>query len=318
MGKMRRLACFFLLILFYTCQVSAQRIGYNDAVNRYILKYKDIAIKEMKDYRIPASITLAQGILESDAGRSVLAVEANNHFGIKCHKGWSGMTFYQDDDTKDECFRKYNDPVDSYRDHSSFLTQRDRYKGLFDLEITDYKGWATGLKSAGYATNPAYAGMLIRTIETFTLDRFDRDQPVLVTGDSLDDLENPAKQLWLRRLVLAGKGGGNRNIFENNRLRMIVARKDDDVYVISRDLNIPVGRLLKYNELPYATALRPGQIVYLEHKRRKGAAGYHKVMRGDDLYAVSQLYGVKLKLLYKRNDLQPGVEPKEGVILRLR
>ena len=124
-------------------------------------------------YRIPASITLAQGIYESNAGKSRLATEANNHFGIKCHKEWTGKTFIQDDETKNECFRKYDNPEESFRDHSYFLTQRDRYKDLFKLDITDYKGWASGLKEAGYATNPQYPEKLINTIETFSLNKFD-------------------------------------------------------------------------------------------------------------------------------------------------
>jgi len=298
--------------------VLAQQGDYNAAVERYIQQYKDIAIREMLDYHIPASITLAQGILESNAGRSTLAVEAKNHFGIKCHKEWTGMTFYQDDDIKNECFRKYDDPFGSFRDHSSFLTLRERYRSLFNLDLSDYKGWANGLKSAGYATNPSYAQMLIKTIETFNLTRFDRVEPPVLSRDSTYDLENPEKQLWLRRFRLTGKGGGDRNIFENNRLRMIIARQDDNLYLIARDLDVPVPKLLKYNELPYTTALKPGQIVYLEHKRRRAVTGYHIVQVDETLYSVSQLYGVKLKMLYKRNDLRQGVEPKTGTILRLR
>jgi Mannosyl-glycoprotein endo-beta-N-acetylglucosaminidase/LysM domain len=306
------------IILFFAGQVFAQQDDYNAIVNKYIRQYKEIAVKEMMVYRVPASITLAQGILESNAGCSDLAVKANNHFGIKCHKEWTGKTFYKDDDAKDECFRKYDSPVESFRDHSWFLTQRDRYKSLFDLDVTDYKGWATGLKKAGYATNPEYAQKLIKTIETFGLYKFDNADFATTFGDTLKTMSAPEKQAWLRKFVVVTKGGGNRDIFENNRLQMIIARPDDNLYTIARDFKTTVSDLLTYNDLKKATDLKAGQIVYLEHKRRKGAAENHKVQPGESLYSISQLYGIKLKLLYKRNDLREGVEPKKGTILRLR
>ena len=307
-----------LIIPFFTSQIFAQQTDYNAIVNHYVQQYKDIAIKEMMVYRVPASITLAQGILESNAGRSDLAVEANNHFGIKCHKEWTGKTYYKDDDEKSECFRKYNNPIESFRDHSWFLTQRDRYKILFDLDVTDYKGWATGLKSAGYATNPEYAQKLITTIETFELSRFDNADFATAFGDSLKNMNIPEKQAWLRKFVVVTKGADNRDIYQNNRLEMIIAKQDDNLYSIARDFNTTVSNLLKYNDLTKAIDLKAGQIVYLEHKRRKGAAEKHKVQAGESLYSISQLYGIKLKMLYKRNDLREGVEPKKGIILRLR
>jgi hypothetical protein len=314
----RRFFGFIGCLIVISGQVVAQQVDYNSLVNRYIQTYKDIAIKEMMVYRVPASITLAQGILESNVGRSKLATQANNHFGIKCHKEWFGKTFYQDDDMPNECFRKYDNAIESFRDHSYFLTQRDRYKGLFELDVNDYKGWANGLQSAGYATNPRYAEKLIQTIENFSLFRFDNANFATAFGDSLMDLDNPAKQAWLRRFIVIQKGPNNRNIFENNRLQMTIARKDDNVYILARDFDISVTHLLSYNDLHYATALRPGQIVYLESKRRKGAAAKHLVERGETLYTISQLYGIKLKMLYKRNDLQEGVEPAAGMVLELR
>ncbi len=305
-------------MVFFAGQAISQQTDYNTQVQSYIQKYRDIAVKEMMVYRVPASITLAQGILESNVGRSNLASQANNHFGIKCHKEWFGKTYYQDDDLPNECFRKYDNPIESFRDHSYFLTQRDRYKGLFDLDVTDYRGWANGLQSAGYATNPKYAEKLIQTIETFTLYKFDNANFMTAFGDLMDDLDNPAKQAWLRKFIVIKKGPNNRNIFENNRLQMTIARKEDNVYLLARDFDISVDHLLSYNDLPYATALRPGQIVYLESKRRKGAAENHLVQKGETLYTISQLYGIKLKLLYKRNDLREGVEPAAGMVLSLR
>ena len=170
--SMRRLIIIislFLFILNYTCR-SQEKV----TVAEYIDLYTDLAIKEMKNYHIPASITLAQGILESENGNSPLAIEANNHFGIKCHQEWTGKTYNHDDDIKNECFRKYTKAEDSFRDHSEFLTTRDRYKPLFDLDITDYKGWAYGLKQAGYATNPRYPEILIRIIEENGLAELDK------------------------------------------------------------------------------------------------------------------------------------------------
>ncbi|MEI7500072.1 MAG: glucosaminidase domain-containing protein [Bacteroidota bacterium] len=314
----RKFTGLFSCLVFFAGQISAQQNDYNILVNGYIQKYKDIAVKEMMVYRVPASITLAQGILESNVGRSQLATQANNHFGIKCHKEWSGKTFYQADDLPNECFRKYDNPIESFRDHSYFLTQRDRYKGLFNLDVSDYKGWAKGLQSAGYATNPSYAVKLIQTIETFSLFRFDNANFITVFGDILEDLDNPEKQEWLRKFIVVKKGPNNRNIFENNRLRMIISRKDDNLYIIARDFDISVNHLLSYNDLHIATALKPGQIVYLESKRRKGAAESHIVQKGETLYTISQLYGIRLKMIYKRNDLSEGVEPAKGMVLKLR
>ncbi len=317
MGKMKQF-CSLLLLLIFASQGSGQQADNTAAVNRYILQYKDVAVREMMEYHIPASITLAQGILESNAGRSPLAVEANNHFGIKCHKEWTGKKFYKDDDAKSECFRKYDNPLESFHDHSWFLKSRDRYKGLFSLDISDYKGWANGLKAAGYATNPSYSQILIKTIVTYSLDRYDKVVIAEAAGESVDDLENPGKQEWLRRFKLLSNGPANRNIFQNNNLKMIIARQDDNLYVIARDFNTSVGKLLAYNDLPFATAFKPGQIVYLEHKRRKAAVKNHKVQMDESLYSISQLYGVKLRLLYKKNHLDKGSEPKKGTILRLR
>ena len=308
----------FLFVAIFANQTGAQQADYNAIVRKYIQQYKGIAVNEMKVYRIPASITLAQGILESNAGRSELAVEANNHFGIKCHKEWTGKTYYKDDETKHECFRKYDDPLESFRDHSMFLTRRERYNNLFKLDMTDYKGWANGLKSAGYATNPAYAQLLIKTIETYLLNQFDERVPAVSSCDSLVNRESPENQSGFRRFVNTGIGPDQRKIYENNRLRLIIARKEDNLYAIAGDFNIPVGKLLKYNDLPDPVSLKPGQIIYLEHKRRKGSAVFHKVQDGESLYSISQLYGVKLKLIYKRNNLRLGAEPEKGTILRLR
>ena len=298
---------------------SGQRADYPAQVRNYISTYSDIAIKEMLVYRIPASITMAQGIIESSAGQSKLATEANNHFGIKCHKDWAGKTYYMDDDQANECFRKYVNPEESFRDHSYFLTQRDRYKKLFELDVTDYKGWAYGLKSAGYATNPSYAEMLIRTIEQYNLARLDIasfpgafSQRQGVTEDDFSDLN------WIQRFMVVGQGPGNRKLFSNNDLLLTISRKGDSMESIGRDFDISSKSLMRYNDLSGVTRLEPGQIIYLEPKRRRGAATAHILKKGESLYHISQLYGVKLKMIYKRNTIEEGGAIPEGKVLLLR
>ena len=174
---MKKLLLFFILIFLSSCSsfrpLSESNLSVDDQINLYIKKYAPAATKNMRFYKIPASITLAQGILESGHGQSTLAKKANNHFGIKCHKGWKGKSILHDDDAKDECFRSYKNPLRSYKDHSLFLVERDRYSSLFKLNRKDYKSWAIGLKAAGYATDPKYAEKLISLIERFKLNRFD-------------------------------------------------------------------------------------------------------------------------------------------------
>lgn len=174
---MKKLLLFLIFIFLSSCSsfrpLSESNLSVDDQINLYIKKYAPAATKNMRFYKIPASITLAQGILESGHGQSTLATKANNHFGIKCHKGWKGKSILHDDDAKDECFRSYKNPLRSYKDHSLFLVERDRYSSLFKLNRKDYKSWAIGLKAAGYATDPKYAEKLISLIERFKLNRFD-------------------------------------------------------------------------------------------------------------------------------------------------
>ena len=174
---MKKFFLLFILISFSSCsalkKASVGEKSVEDKIKLYIKKFAPAAVKNMRFYKIPASITLAQGVLESGHGESTLAKKANNHFGIKCHKGWKGRSIRHDDDEENECFRSYKNPLKSYRDHSLFLVDRDRYSGLFELKRKDYKGWAKGLKTAGYATDPKYAEKLISLIERFNLTRFD-------------------------------------------------------------------------------------------------------------------------------------------------
>ena len=315
-----RVKVFLVILLAVFClpQVLAQRQAYDNAVSDYIDRFQKVAIREMELYRIPASITLAQGIIESDAGRSDLAREANNHFGIKCHQGWTGMTFHKDDDTRQECFRKYGTAWESYRDHSLFLTGRDRYRALFNLDPTDYRGWANGLKAAGYATNPAYPQMLVRTIETYSLHLYDQSDRIPAIVSVADTVAHPSPGSWIGNLLATGVTGGQRIVYENNRLKLVLAREDDNIYLISRDVGVPVDKLLLYNDLVKSTALQPGQAVYLEKKRRKGTVDSHTVTTGEMLSDLSQRYGVRLKVLARRNGLEPGETLQAGTVLSIR
>ena len=310
------------LILILTCLTGTsfgQQSEYDAAVIKYIMTYSPIAVKEMQLYKIPASITLAQGIFESNAGRSKLAVEANNHFGIKCHKEWRGDKFYQDDETKNECFRKYNDPEESYRDHSWFLSQRDRYKSLFSLDITDYKGWAYSLKIAGYATNPKYPERLIKTIENYQLFRFDDPGYLAVFIDSLSvkkDTSSPKPDTVFPEVLY--EGPQKHTIYTINNLQLTMALKGDSWKKLSRLFHIREGRLYKFNDLKKGAGLVAGQLVYLEKKRNKGPVSWIIIKQGETMYTISQRNGIRLKKLYKLNDMRPGTPVRAGQKLLLR
>jgi len=296
-----------------------QQTEYDAAVIKYIVTYGQIAVREMQLYRIPASITLAQGIFESNAGRSRLATEANNHFGIKCHKEWDGERFYQDDDIKNECFRKYKDPEESFRDHSWFLSQRDRYKSLFSLDIRDYKGWAFGLKVAGYATNPKYPELLIKTIEKYELFKFDDPDYIAIFTNSVTTPKDTALSKPNTPLAqILSVGPEKHTIFTINNLKLTMALKGDSWSEISRIFGIRERKLYKFNDLKKGARIVQGQLIYLEKKRKKGAASWHLVTKGETMYTISQINGIQLKKLYKLNDMKPGTPLKPGKKLLLR
>ena len=289
----------------------------------YIEKYKDVAIKKMKEYHIPASITLAQGILESGSGNSRLARKANNHFGIKCHKDWHGKKFYMDDDEKHECFRKYKNPAESFRDHSRFLTQRGRYSFLFDYDIIDYKSWAYGLKKAGYATNPKYPKLLIGIIERYDLYQYDKGgkkgkrrketpvEPETEIAGAFPDLSH------LKPVSVSSSG---RDIFENNGVPFVIAKAGDTYTSIAKDFDIYSWQLYKYNETPKSHKVQAGEPVYLEKKKKKAEKKYktHIVKQGESLWYISQLYGIRMKHLMKINGLVIEHNVRVGTKLKVR
>ena len=271
-------------------------------VKDYIKQYRELAISEMHRYSIPASITLAQGILESGSGTSTLAIDANNHFGIKCHVDWLGPSIFHDDDEKNECFRKYNDISDSFRDHSLFLVERERYAFLFKLKKTDYKGWAKGLQRAGYATSKTYSKKLINIINEYNLSQYDKKKL------------NKKDQI---KLNLEKNGGVVEKIYEKNYTKYILAKEGDWYDDISETTGIWLWELLKYNEVEKDRELFEGEKVYLQPKRRKGTKPFHVVAEGETMYSIAQLYGIKLKHLYKKNRMSFGSEPYVGQKLSL-
>lgn len=268
----------------------------------YIKKFKDLAIQEMHLYQIPASITLAQGILESGSGTSALAVESNNHFGIKCHVKWNGLKTYHDDDEKKECFRKYDSPFESFRDHSLFLAERKRYSFLFELRKTDYKGWAKGLQQAGYATSKTYSKKLIELVKNYSLDQYDTKKPKKKTKFKKDNYTVKPSL----------------NISEQNFIKYVVVQDGQSLNDIAEKYDVWLWEILKYNECNSDRVLSSGEKIYLQPKRKKGAQNYHVVIGGDSMYTISQLYGIKLKNLYKLNRMSLGSEPYVGQKLNLR
>ncbi len=282
----------------------------------YIERYKRIAIKNMEKYGVPASITMAQGILESGDGNSTLAVKGNNHFGIKCHRTWTGQRIYHDDDAKGECFRKYRSPEHSFQDHSEFLRGGRRYAFLFDLEPTDYKGWARGLRQAGYATDPRYAESLIRIIEENSLYLLDRGVDIKVVSPTkgmgqLADAENFRIDIYSQR-----------EIFTRNRIKYIKVKQGDTYQSLTRELEMMPWELARYNEIERNATLTPGQELYIQPKRRRAEVNHshHVAEAGETMYGISQMYGIRLSSLYRLNRMDTDQEVEEGqkVFLRRR
>jgi hypothetical protein len=261
---------------------------------RYIDTYKTIAIREMQRYKIPASITLAQGILESGDGQSTLATKANNHFGIKCHQDWTGPKVYHDDDKKDECFRKYKHAEESFEDHSKFLTERSRYAALFKLDRTDYKGWAEGLQKAGYATSKSYAKTLIRIIEENQLHQF--------------DLEGLAGELLPEERILTLPNGA----------KYIELNAGETLEDVAKLYKRSVKKILKYNDWSWDVTVMEGQRIYIRPKKFRGSDKARKVAANENMHSIAQDEGIKLRCLYWRNRKPVGWQPHTGDYLRLR
>ena len=270
-------------------------IGQNTTRKQYIEQYSQDAITQMHKYDIPASITLAQGILESSNGNSKLAVKGNNHFGIKCHN-WEGKKIYEDDDKKNECFRKYDNALASFEDHSLFLKKYNRYAFLFDYKITDYKSWAKGLKTAGYATNKKYAELLIKLIEENQLYELDK------VKETQSMIAESSRSVYLHP----------------NRIKYIISKDGETLLEIAKDFDMRLWQLYKYNDIEKDYELTKGEKIFIQPKKNKGKVEIHITKEGENLRTVSQLYGVKLKKLQKRNKHLSSYKIKSGYEIKLR
>jgi LysM repeat protein len=321
-----------LLSFLFSCKTYRPLVSTTipvQSVQDYVNLYKDLAVSEMKRTGIPASITLAQGIIESDCGHSSLAREANNHFGIKCHDDWTGPTVRHNDNKRNECFRKYRKPEESFYDHSDFLKSGSRYNFLFSYSSSDYKAWAHGLKKAGYATNPDYANMLIRSIEENNLWHFDREYTS--SNQSLqisDTLKKPAlasSPVSTKKEISFSHGNGAvmaraPRVMENNRIQYIIVKDGDTRETLENEYSLLKWELARYNELKNGFQLTPGQILYLQPKRDKAEPGkdFYIAVEGDTMYLISQRFGIKLKRLYEMNRMDDGTEPEAGKKIFLR
>ncbi len=316
---MKKIVFAILSFLAYSI-TQAQTIS----VAEYIATYKDIAISEMKRSGIPASITLAQGMLETENGNSDLVQRSSNHFGIKCKNTWTGASVFHDDDAQGECFRKYENAIDSYKDHSDFLRNSSRYAFLFDLDPTDYKGWAYGLKKAGYATNPKYPVILIRNIEENNLQQYDRmvnNEGNVTITDRKNVVEEmkPAENVSLNQMgkvfnlesIKAGK-----TLF--NGLKAVFVPKGISLLAIATEFDISLSKLMEYNDLKTDGLLKEEQWIFLERKLKQGNRDFYITEAVESLYGISQTNAIQLESLVQFNNLRADDILKRGTKIRLR
>lgn len=342
-----------ILGIIITSKFSAQAWKTDD---QYIQKFAQYAVEEMEKYKIPASITLAQGLLETGGGQSRLAQEGNNHFGIKCKEDWTGKTMKHTDDAPNECFRVYNDPKQSYEDHSVFLATRKFYVNLFKLDPKDYKAWAHGLKKAGYATNPKYASILISKIEKYKLYEFDNTTskevlyavlklyPELKDDSSFMAKLNPKNQKVERVAVEAGRSVSyspppapaktlpkkekikskydivNSILVKNHPnggKKFLVVPEDLELSLICKKFGVSENKIMKWNELS-GTQLKKNEILFLEGKNSEGNVETYTIGEGENMHDIAQKFGVKLDKLYAKNRMQEGQQPKTGELLYLK
>lgn len=284
----------------------------------YILQWHEEAVYQMVEYKIPASITLAQAILESGDGKSRLATKANNHFGIKCHSSWNGDRIYADDDEKNECFRSYKDAKESFADHSEFLLQK-RYRPLFELDIDDYKGWAKGLKECGYATNPKYPQLLIELIESNDLQQYDREgMEYLKKGKKPDhESRNSEKSKRDKSDSKPVRAHGREIKLSENRIKYVVAKPGDTPQSIADDFGLNVKFIRAFNDWDKTKTLQEGQIVYVQNKKRGCSVDFVTVSENESIADISQKFGVRENLIRGRNGLGANQEPETGKKIQL-
>jgi len=327
--------------LFITLAVQAQR----EKAEAYINTYKELAITEMLRSGVPASITLAQGILESASGESDLAKASNNHFGIKCKTEWTGPKTYHDDDLKQECFRVYPTVEDSYKDHSDFLKTRPNYTFLFDLDPTDYEGWAKGLKKAGYATSPTYPQKLLKVINDYNLQQYSLaaierkkngetsatistaiKQPIPSSKEIKEKTlsEEPAKkeaEIFVTEVAndtKTKKASYPSGIFTINHSKVIYALEGTSMLSLANQYDIPLSRLIEFNDLAQMDVLDVNRLIFIERKSKKGSVDFHIANAGETLHDISQQEGIRLENLLEYNHLPKNATVATGDRIFLR
>ena len=319
---------FFVLlvsVMSFFCKFSQAQSSTD--ILAYISRYKDLAIAEMKRTGIPAAITLAQGIHETEAGTSELVKRSNNHFGIKCKDDWTGETVRHDDDARGECFRKYNAPEESFKDHSDFLRTRPNYASLFTLDPTDYTAWAYGLKKAGYATNPKYAQILIKLIEDYHLEDY-----TLIALNKMEDHSDVAqnKQQATKEIVevnnkqtenpisvVAKENNYPSGEFKINDTRVVFVKQGTAYLTIAQQYEIPLARLFEFNDLQQQEVAAYDQLVFIQRKRKTGEHEFHTVQPGESLSSIAQTEAIRLQTLLEYNNLTADMQPAVGETLNL-
>jgi LysM repeat protein len=322
-----RIRPLFIVIIVLLSGFSAKGSDFRRMTRQeYINRFAKVAIAEMNQFHIPASITLAQGCLESGDGNSSLARDANNHFGIKCNNGWTGRSVRHDDDSRRECFRKYKSAWESYRDHSLFLRNNVRYASLFKLNITDYRGWARGLKKAGYATDPRYPERLIHIIEQYQLydldKAYDGKDAVVSTGPEPAGRTSRSSRRSDDRVdhFSIDLSNNSLSVVERNGTKSIRARKGDTYEELAAEYGLKEWEIFHYNDTNKGHEPADSSIVYLEMKPGRAARGndFHVALAGETMWQIAQQYGLRLKSLYRKNRMKQGDEPRPGQQIWLR
>ena len=308
-----------LIFMVSATIISSHLFAQKISPDEYIHAYRDIAVAEMKRSGIPASVTLAQGILETECGNSDLVKRSNNHFGIKCKSTWTGESVSHTDDAPNECFRKYSKAEDSYKDHSDYLKTSPRYATLFALDPSDYKGWAYGLKKAGYATNPRYPQIVISNIEKYNLQQYDHLITEEIDNVSISKIAKLEKQI-ITEVVVDISSIENSIRLKNkiNGLSALFAPKGTSLLVIASKANVDLGKLLEYNDLLTDGLLKDEQVIYLEKKPKQGNRDFYIALQKETLYDISQNNGVQLKYLAQLNNMDGNKIVQKGTKIKLR
>jgi hypothetical protein len=319
---------FLLIFLLLAAGITGRAQG-NETILNYIDSYKEVAVAEMQRSGVPASITLAQGIHETMAGTSVLVRKSNNHFGIKCNTGWTGESVSHDDDRRGECFRKYDDPLQSYRDHSDFLKNRPRYAFLFQIDPLDYEDWARGLKKAGYATNPKYPQILIKLIEDYHLQdytliamgKMEAGQEMIAKNRPASNSQvtqvSQTRQETVQPVAEKEKINYPSGEFRINETRVVFVPRNTPLLSIAKQYHVPLARIFEFNEMPETEELQNDQLIYLQRKRKTGVNEFHIVKPGETLAHIASVECIRMEVLLELNYLNASARPAVGEQLYL-